>query len=121
MAGAGVARPSSSARMEASTSQARPPTPVSIPPRNFITNSPAASPLESSQARIAGLVLPEVSGLLKYRTNAKYPHEVAVDAIEPYPPEHELPELSDLRGRAPDATGAMSVEEFIDGLRDGWR
>lgn len=63
----------------------------------------------------------EVSGTLRYRTGASFPHQVAVTEIEAYAPEHELPDWDDLRGRAPDATGDMSSEAFVRELRDGWR
>ena len=63
----------------------------------------------------------EVFGTLRYRSGATFPHQVAVRAIEPFPPETELPDWDDLRGRAPDATGGLSSEAFIRELRDGWR
>jgi hypothetical protein len=31
-----------------------------------------------------------------------------------------LPDWEDLRGRAPDATGALSSEAFVRELRDAW-
>lgn len=62
----------------------------------------------------------EVFGTLRYRVNAPFAHEIAVSQIEAFPPEHELPDWDDLRGRAPDATGALSSEAFIRELRDGW-
>jgi hypothetical protein len=63
----------------------------------------------------------EVFGTLHYRAGATFPHQVAVKAIEPFPPESELPDWDDLRGRAPNATGGLSSEAFIRELRDGWR
>jgi hypothetical protein len=63
----------------------------------------------------------EVSGVLHYRIRASYPHQMLVSGIEVFPPEAELPDWEDLRGRAPDATGAMSSEAFVRELRDGWR
>ncbi len=62
----------------------------------------------------------EVYGTLHYRSGATFPHQVAVTAIEPFPPESELPDWDDLRGMAPDATGELSSEAFIRELRDGW-
>lgn len=63
----------------------------------------------------------EVFGTLRYRARADYPHQIAVTGIEAYPPESELPDWDDLRGRAPDATGGLSTEAFVRELRDGWR
>lgn len=63
----------------------------------------------------------EVFGTLHYRSGATFPHEVAVTHIEAYPPEGDLPDWDDLRGRAPDATGELSSEAFVRELRDGWR
>jgi len=62
----------------------------------------------------------EVYGTLHYRSGATFPHQVAVNAIEPFPPESELPDWDDLWGRAPDITGGLSSEVFIRELRDGW-
>jgi hypothetical protein len=63
----------------------------------------------------------EVFGTLRYRLGVTFPHQVAVKAIEAVPPESELPDWDDLRGRAPDATGGLSSEAFVRELRDGWR
>lgn len=63
----------------------------------------------------------EISGTLRYRAGANYPHQVAVTEIEAYPPERDLPDWDDIRGRAPDATGSLSSEAFVRELRDGWR
>lgn len=63
----------------------------------------------------------EVSGTLRYRAGASFPHQITVTKIEAYPPEHELPDWDDIRGLAPDATGDLSVEAFVRELRDGWR
>jgi hypothetical protein len=62
----------------------------------------------------------EVSGTLRYRLGARYPHQVCVRHIETFPPESELPDWDDLLGRAPDATGDLSSEDFVRELRDGW-
>ena len=63
----------------------------------------------------------EVSGTLRYRARGEFPHQIAVTQIEVFPPVSELPDWDDLRGRAPDATGGLSTEEFVRELRDGWR
>jgi hypothetical protein len=60
----------------------------------------------------------EVTGILKYKTAADYPHEVEVRGLEVLPLEEDLPSLSDLRGTAPECTGALLSEEFIRSLRD---
>ena len=63
----------------------------------------------------------EVSGVLKYRHAASFPHEVAVTGIDAFQPDDELPTWDDLRGRAPDATGDLSSEAFVRELRNAWR
>jgi hypothetical protein len=60
----------------------------------------------------------EVFGMLRYRMAAPFPHQIGVSGIETFPPESELPDWADLRGRAPDATGALSSEAFVRELRD---
>ncbi len=62
----------------------------------------------------------EISGTLKYRHGANFPHTIAVTAIDSFPAEDELPTWDDLRGRAPNATGMLSSEAFVRELRNGW-
>ncbi len=63
----------------------------------------------------------EINGVLKYRARAPFPHEIAVETIEAFPLDKDLPTFEDLRGRAPDATGDLSSEDFIRELRDEWQ
>lgn len=62
----------------------------------------------------------QVFGLLRYRVGAPFPHQITVSSIDVFPNQDELPSWDDLRGRAPDATGALSSEAFIRELRDAW-
>ena len=62
----------------------------------------------------------EVFGTLQYRVGVPFPHLIEVDNVEAFPPDYELPDWDDLRGRAPDATGELSSEAFIRELRDAW-
>jgi hypothetical protein len=62
----------------------------------------------------------EVFGTLHYRAGANYAHQIAVSQIEVFPPESEIPDWDDLRGRAPDATGELSSEAFVRELRSAW-
>jgi len=62
-----------------------------------------------------------ISGVARFRKQSPFPHHVDVSHIEIYGPEDELPIFEDLRGRAPDATGYLSSEDFIRELRNGWR
>lgn len=62
----------------------------------------------------------EVFGTLKYRVAAPFAHQIAVTGIEAFPPDYEIPDWEDLRGRAPDATGILSSEAFVREFRDGW-
>jgi hypothetical protein len=60
-----------------------------------------------------------VYGRLSYKSWDQHPYAVLADEITI----HELPqsELRDLRGMAPDATGAFNSKDFIDHLRDEWQ
>ncbi|MCX6841288.1 MAG: hypothetical protein NTX53_03250 [candidate division WOR-3 bacterium] len=58
-----------------------------------------------------------VKGQLRYKARDRFPYAVDVEDVEIYPPDNELPTLSDLRGAAPDITGNLTVEEFIERLR----
>ena len=89
-----------------------------VGPRKVACHFPAAL-YDDAVAAVGRRV--EVSGTLKYRARADFPHQIAVRQIEAYPPESELPDWEDLRGRAPDATGGLSTEAFVRELRDGWR
>ncbi len=62
----------------------------------------------------------EVFGTLKYRIGASFPHLITVTGMDQFPPDIEIPDWEDLRGRAPDATGVLSSEAFVRELRDGW-
>ncbi|MBN1461309.1 MAG: hypothetical protein JXA57_17410 [Armatimonadetes bacterium] len=61
-----------------------------------------------------------VTGALRYKPEADFPSEMIVEAIEKLPPDHELPRLADLEGKAPGATGGLLSEEFIGAIRDEW-
>lgn len=63
----------------------------------------------------------EVTGTLRYRLGASYPHQIAVTQIEVFPPLADLPDWDDLRGRAPDALNGLSSEAFVRELRSAWR
>jgi hypothetical protein len=59
-----------------------------------------------------------VEGIAHYRKDAPFPHQIDVLDIVPFPPDSELPRMSDLHGIAPGATGSESPEDFVRGLRD---
>jgi hypothetical protein len=56
-----------------------------------------------------------VYGRLRYKTWDKYPYAIKADDIEIH---DESVSLLDLRGIAPDATGNLTTQEYIDQLRD---
>lgn len=62
-----------------------------------------------------------VSGELKYREGAPFPHAVDVRELEQIPPNSELPTIFDLRGIAPKATEDRSSEDFVRTVRNAWR
>ena len=61
----------------------------------------------------------KVSGEKRYKKIDKHPYAVNVRDIEIYPDEQTLPSIFDLRGIAPNATGNISSEDFVRGIRDG--
>ncbi len=59
-----------------------------------------------------------VSGVLRYKMNEAFPHQIDVESIEALPLAEELPTLRSLRGIAPEATGALDSVTFVRRLRD---
>ena len=57
-----------------------------------------------------------VYGRLRYKSWDKYPYAISADDIAV----HELPgkSLEDLKGIAPEATGSLTSQEFVDRLND---
>lgn len=88
-----------------------------IGPRKVTCHFPA-SLYDDAVASVGKRV--EISGTLRYRSGANFPHQIAVRGIEAFPPESDLPDWEDVRGRAPNATGDLSSEDFIAELRDAW-
>lgn len=61
-----------------------------------------------------------VEGRLKFAPGDDYPIEIDhVSEIEIYEPDEDLPRFEELRGIAPDATGALSIRDFVESLYDG--
>lgn len=60
----------------------------------------------------------EVRGTVASKALARYPHAIAATEIEVMPTEDELPTLADLGGMAPDITGGLSSEEFVERVRN---
>ena len=61
-----------------------------------------------------------VSGRLKYRRNAPFPHHIDVDQIDIYPDVSQLPTFYDLRGIAKGVGNDQPSEAIVRGIRDGW-
>lgn len=57
-------------------------------------------------------------GTLYFEQERPFPHKVHVERMEVHPPDDDLPSLRELRGAAPDCTGALSAVEFVRGIRD---
>ena len=55
----------------------------------------------------------EVFGVLTYKPNENFASDVAVENIEVFPNENELPKLGELRGIKPDITGSLKSEDFV--------
>ena len=58
-----------------------------------------------------------VDGELRYKRREKFPYKADVHSIEIFPDDEALPNIFDIRGIAPNATGEVSSEEFVSGLR----
>ena len=61
-----------------------------------------------------------VYGQLRYKRWDKFPYAVDAADLEVYPPDSELPSLFDVKGMAPNLTGTLSTEEFLNKVRDAW-
>lgn len=61
-----------------------------------------------------------VTGELKYRPKAHFPHEIAVDDLIVHPIDSELPSFDALLGIAPMTEDARPSEEIIGEIRDAW-
>lgn len=59
-----------------------------------------------------------VYGRLRYKTWDKFPYAINADSITVH--DAASPGLDALRGIAPDATGGLSSQEFVDRLNDEW-
>jgi hypothetical protein len=88
-----------------------------IGPKKIACNFPAAL-YDDAVAAVGRRV--EVTGLLRYRSGADFPHQILVQEIEVFPNDDELPNWEDIRGIAPDATGILRSEAFVRELRDAW-
>lgn len=88
-----------------------------IGPRKIACTFPAAL-YDDAVAAVGRRV--EVSGLLRYRAGADFPHQIFAREIRVFPNEDSLPDWEDLRGIAPDATGSLTSEAFVRELRDAW-
>jgi len=62
-----------------------------------------------------------VSGVMRYRKTAPFPHHVDVAGIDIFQDAEQLATFQDLFGIAPNATGELSSEEFVKELRCGWK
>ena len=58
-----------------------------------------------------------VFGRLHYKVMEDFAHRVDAWEIDILPPDSDLPSLMNLRGIAPDATGHLSSEDFVRGVR----
>jgi hypothetical protein len=61
-----------------------------------------------------------VTGTMRFRPAACFPHEVSVREMEVFPAEADLPLLSELRGLAPDASDGLPSESFVRQQREDW-
>jgi hypothetical protein len=61
-----------------------------------------------------------VYGRLRYKHWDKFPYAINATDIEIYPPDDELPTLTEIRGMAPDLTNGLNEHEFLEKVRDAW-
>jgi hypothetical protein len=63
-----------------------------------------------------------VHGRLRYKRWDKFPYAIDAAELEIYPPDEDLPKLSELRGAIPDLTGGLSEHEFLEKIRkNAWQ
>jgi len=60
-----------------------------------------------------------VFGKLRYKKWDRFPYTINAESIEVHNVS-SLPTLDDLRGMAPNATGSLTSQEFVDWIRDEW-
>lgn len=60
-----------------------------------------------------------VFGRLQYKKWDRYPHAIRAESIEIHDTS-DLPTLDSLKGIAPQATGSLTSQEFVDGLSNEW-
>jgi hypothetical protein len=72
-----------------------------------------------AQVKLAVGQYVNVFGEIRYRGLDLEPYAVKVERIEPLDFDETSPTLLDLKGLAPDATGKLSSEEFLRGVRNG--
>ena len=70
------------------------------------------------KAALEGYV--RVYGRLRYKHWDKFPYAIDAHDLEIYPPDDELPTLTELRGIAPDLTGGLNEHEFLEKIRNAW-
>jgi hypothetical protein len=58
-------------------------------------------------------------GRLRYKHWDKFPHAIDASDLDIFPPENELPTLSEFKGIAPDLTGGLEAHEFLERVRNG--
>ena len=60
----------------------------------------------------------KVTGTLSFRKKESLPYKIAVESIEVYPSEDQMPTLESLRGIAPHLTGDLDSVDFVRKLRN---
>ena len=58
-----------------------------------------------------------IRGMAEFRKEDVFPFSMEIHDVYVYPPESELPSLSDICGIFPDATGDLPSEEWVNNLR----
>jgi hypothetical protein len=59
-----------------------------------------------------------VHGELRFKQWDRFPYAITAEDIEAHPPASDLPRLTDIRGMAPNATGSVRSEDFIESIRE---
>jgi hypothetical protein len=91
-----------------------------IGPKKVSCHFPAASTDLREKVKRGLESYVRVYGRLRYKHWDKFPYAIDAHDLDVYPPDQELPTLTELRGIAPDLTGGLTEHDFLEKVRNAW-